>query len=139
MATGDERPSSQLVTQRIRNRVIEYLEISSSFEAQRDYERDVPIAHVPYEVINQWGDNFPRGLRFDADDLAVYSPDEIVALQEFEPTWRIAADALPDDYPPLSAVHAMPDWERLRQAASLTLEVFNRRGRLPEDYEVARA
>ncbi len=136
VTTGQERPTPRLVTQRVRNRLIEYLELARSFEAQSEYERDMPIAYVPYEVINQWGDNFPRGLRFDADDLAVYSHDEIIALQQFEPVWRTAADAVPDDYPPVSVVQTMVEWKRLREAASLCAEIFNGRGRLPEDYEV---
>lgn len=53
--------------------------------------------------------------------------------------WRIAADAVPDNYPPLSVVQTLTEWERLRQAAILSVEVFNRRGRLPEDYEVSGA
>ncbi len=43
------------------NRVIEYLELTSSLAAQADYEKPVPIAYVPYEVINQWEDQLPRG------------------------------------------------------------------------------
>jgi len=54
-------PSERVVEQRVRNRVIEYLELTSSLAAQADYEKSVPIAYVPYEVINQWEDQLPRG------------------------------------------------------------------------------
>lgn len=51
----EPEPSPRLVAQRIRNRIIEYLELASSFEAQQH----APIAHVPNEVINQWEDWVP--------------------------------------------------------------------------------
>lgn len=47
-----EEPNVHVVRQRIRNRIVEYLELASSFEAQLDYQ---PAVHVPVpnEVINQ--------------------------------------------------------------------------------------
>lgn len=58
---GDpDKPSRRVIEQRVRNRIIEYVELASSFEAQQEYERDVPIAHIPYEVINQWEDEWNR-------------------------------------------------------------------------------
>lgn len=136
MGTDAEQPSARLVEQRIRNRVIEYLELAASFEEQQRYERNVPIAYVPGEVINQWEDNFPRGLQRDLAQTDVFSPDEVAALREVEPTWVAACRAMPDDYPTLPAVQALPAWQALRGAASSALAVFERRGRLSEDEEV---
>ena len=45
-----------MIQQRVRNRVMEYLELVSSFDEQRAHESDVPIATVPAEVFNQWED-----------------------------------------------------------------------------------
>ena len=59
METEADQPSARLVEQRIRNRIIESLELAASFEVQQQYERDVPIAYVPGEVLNQWGGQFP--------------------------------------------------------------------------------
>jgi hypothetical protein len=56
MTIGQDDASDRLFEQRIRNRIIEYLELAASFEAQREYEQGVPIAHIPYEVISQWED-----------------------------------------------------------------------------------
>ena len=130
-------PSERVVEQRGRNRVIEYLDLAASFEAQRQYERDVPIAHVPYEVINQWEDNFPRGPGPDADLLSVYSPEEIEAIRQFHRVWDAAANAIADNYPSLADVHALPEWEQLRRAAASARDVFARRGTMPEDREVS--
>jgi hypothetical protein len=136
VGTDAEQPSKRLVEQRIRNRVIEYLELAASFEEQQQYERNVPIAYVPGEVIDQWGDNFPRGLERDLPRVGIFSADEIAALREVEPTWVAACRAMPDDYPTLPAVQALPAWEALRDAASSALAVFEQRGGLSEDEEV---
>jgi len=126
-----------VVEQRIRNRVIEYLDLARSYEAQQDYEHRVPIANVPYEVINMWEDNFPRDPREDANVLAVFSPDEVVAIRQFHEVWRAAADAVPQNFPSLTEVQALPEWDHLKRAADSASEVFGRRGPMPEDREVA--
>jgi hypothetical protein len=130
-----ERPGERVVEQRIRNRVLEYFDLAASFERQREYEQAAPIAHVPYEVINQWGDNFPRGLQRDLERSSVYSADEIAALRHFEKVLGSTCRAVPDDYPTLAEVQALPAWEELRQAAESAHNVFARRGKMPEDEE----
>jgi hypothetical protein len=132
---AEDAPSPRLVEQRIRNRVIEYLALASSFDAQRKYERDVPIEHVPYEIINMWEDSFPVDPRRQSDLPHVYSPDEVVAIRDYQSVWDLTADALPDPYPSLADVQAMPEWETLRRAAEMASEVFARRGKFPEDRE----
>jgi hypothetical protein len=70
---GDpDKPSRRVVEQRVRNRIIEYLELASSFETQQGYERDVPIAHISYEVISQWEDWVHKDPREDPDLSDVY-------------------------------------------------------------------
>lgn len=124
-----------MVEQRIRNRVIEYLDLAASFDEQQQYERDVPFVHVSYEVINMWEDNFPRDPR-NADLLSVYSHDEVNAIREFHAVWDAVADAVSDDYPTLAHVQALPGWEQVRRAAVSARGVFARRGTMPEDREV---
>lgn len=121
----------------MRNRIIEYFELAGSYESQLAYERDVPIAHVTYEVINQWEDCVPPAPGKPVDDLRVFSADELQAIQDFQPTWEATAAAVPDGYPPLSIVQALPAWDELRQQALKALAVFQRRGRLPDDEEAA--
>ena len=57
--TSHGAPSERLVAQRIRNRIIEYLELAASYAAQEEYQRVAPI-NVPSEVMNQWEDWVPR-------------------------------------------------------------------------------
>jgi hypothetical protein len=136
-STGSEdRPSERVVEQRIRNRVIEYFEVAASFDAQQKYARDVPIAHVPYEVINQWEDWVWKDPRSDPDLPTVYAADEVEALRQYQSVWDVACRAVSDDFPSLDQVQALPEWEQLRQAAESALGVFARRGRMPEDHEL---
>lgn len=132
-----DRPTEQLVQQRIRNRVIDYLELAASFDEQRRYEQAAPIAHVPYEVINQWDDQFPQGLRSELDRSTVYTPDEAAALTAFRAVLDKVSRAVPVDFPSLAKIQSMPAWADLRDAAATALAVLVRRGRMPEDREVS--
>lgn len=135
---GDpDKPSRRVVEQRVRNRIIEYLELASSFEAQQVYERDVPIVHVPYEVINQWKDWVHKDPREDRDLSDVYDGAEVEAMCQFHAAWDDAVSAVSEDFPLLSEVQALPEWYRLREAAASALSVFMRRGKMSEDHEVA--
>jgi hypothetical protein len=130
-----DKPSRRVVAQRVRNRVIEYLELASSFEEQQEYERNAPIAHIPYEVINQWEDWVHMDPREDPDLSDVYGRAEVEAMGQFHAAWDEAASAVSHNYPPLSEVQALPEWGRLRDAAGSALSVFLRRGKMPEDVE----
>ncbi|WP_156739934.1 hypothetical protein [Occultella aeris] len=129
-----ERPTKRVVKQRIRNRIIEYLELVASFAAQLTYEAVAPIVHVPYEIINQWED-WTLGSDPWLDESQVYTVEEKEALRRFQVVWDRAAEDLADDYPALRQVQAMPVWDELRREAEFALAVFARRGRLPEDQE----
>lgn len=102
---------------------------------QRQYELAAPIAHVPYEVINQWGDQLPQGLERELERSSVFSSDEVADLRAFEEVLETTCQAVPDDYPTLERVQAMPAWEELRQAAADALALLDRRGTMPGDQE----
>lgn len=134
---NERQPSERVVDQRIRNRIIEYFELAASFDHQLAYEKNAPIAYVPYEVINQWEDWVPAGPMTAAKDPSVFSAAELQEMQDFQLVWESTAAAFPDDYPPLSDVQALPAWDQLRQQAERALRVFEVRGKLPEDQEDA--
>jgi hypothetical protein len=129
-------PSDRVVEQRIRNRIIEYLDLAASYEAQVAYQAAVPFVTVPYEVINQWDDCVPTDPRDVARNVGVFSPDEVRAMCDFQAVLDGVADAVPNDYPRLADVQALPEWDQLRHAASSARDVFAVRGRLSEDHEV---
>ena len=134
--TDNDHPSARLVEQRMRNRLMEYLDLAASYEEQQAYEAAVPMVHVPYEVINKWEDSFPNGLERGLEQSSVYPAQEADALQRVRHAWEAAAQAIPDDYPPLRDAQALPQWEQLREAAASALAVFEQTGRLSEDREV---
>lgn len=128
-------PSPQLLRQRIRNNIIAYLEVAASAQEQREYERNVPIAHVPNEMINQWEDSV------QSDDFAWYSEpvftrEENQALQNFHATWSAVADVTPNPMPhSVELLIGTPIWDRFMSAASVALRVFMKRGRFDGEVE----
>ncbi|VXB04135.1 conserved hypothetical protein [Microbacterium sp. 8M] len=127
---------TRLVQQRMRNRLMDYLELAGSFDAQRTYDSH-HVVNVAHEVINQWEDCVPDALWEVESNKTVYSSDEIDALKQFHRTWAHAASAVPDGYPDLADVHALPEWSELRVEAQRALATFLIRGRLPEDHAIS--
>lgn len=123
--------SKRIVEQRVRNRVMEYLELAGSFDDQERYDEH-PIVNVSNEVISQWEDWVRTDPNGQPDFLAVYSPQEVAAMRQFHLVWQKAADALPNDYPELSEAQALPEWSALRDEAQAALAVFEVRGSMPE-------
>ncbi|CAB5721081.1 Uncharacterised protein [Delftia tsuruhatensis] len=74
--------------QRTRNRIIEYLELASSFDAQTKYQASVPGVRVPNELLNQWED-WANGdwLQYEP----AFTPDEIGAMGCFQRYGRTSA------------------------------------------------
>lgn len=132
--TSDQVPSKQLVLQRIRNRIIEYFEVTGSFEEQHEYQLSAPVS-VPKEMINQWEDwvSDPNSSDFS---LPVFTSQERTAIGTFHAVWDDVAASTPNPLPPIDETHRLPAWERLRTAARAALRVFEDRGRLPEDEEI---
>jgi hypothetical protein len=128
----------QLTLQRVRNRIMEYLEWVGSYDHQRSYQARVPIASVPDEAINQWEDyvqedwqNYLIG--------PVFSDEEQAAIRAYNSVWLDVSDqefAGSIFMPPLEQLIGDPNWERLRAAAEAATAVFAVRGKMPEDEEV---
>lgn len=126
-----ERPSDRAARSQSPHRVLRarlVLRRTAGVRARR------AIAYVPYEVIEQWADWVPH-LDLYLADSGAYSSAEVEEIRRFQVVWEATTKAVPDDYPTLAHVQAMPAWEELRQAAESALAVFARRGRLPEDHE----
>lgn len=130
-----DTPSRRVVDQRVRNRIIEYLELASSFEAQLEYQQNAPIAFVPSEVINQWQDwvHTDPGTVDNHPDL--YSTVEIAAMTQFHASWEATADSIPNPLPPINQVHLLPEWNDLRRAADSALAVFLVRGPMSNEHD----
>ena len=131
--------SERVVAQRIRNNVIDVLETSASFEAQVEYQLKVTFVYIPNEILEQWGDwvtDDPRIQQPIPLIEGLYSSAEIAAMADFHDVW-LGAFAATTDRAELSIVQTRPEWLALRDAARSALEVFQVRGRMPQDQEVA--
>ena len=121
---------AKLVEQRVRNHVIDYFDLASSYELQLKYQRAVPIVYVPNEVINQWQDLALDRAAVEHSD--VYSVEEILAIGRYHAVWDRVAEMLPKGFPTLRVVQALPCWDELRQAALSAREAFEPRGKMSD-------
>lgn len=127
-----EQDFAQVLLQRVRNRLIEYLEVASSFEAQRAFQTQSPDLDVPNEIIQQWSDWVSPDWRKEL--LApVFSEDELLAISQFQTILQGISEDLVQPIPELSILQHSPLWEKLRQSAQHTLLIFMSRGLLSED------
>jgi len=128
-------PSRQVVLQRIHNQILDYLETASSFDKQREYQRNVPRTNVAGDMLCEWSDWYDDA-REPEYVAPAFSDSERAAMASFHRVWNEVADATPRPLPDLESAIRMPDWTRLREAAERALAVFRVRGPLPEDEEI---
>ncbi len=130
-----ETISLHVLKLRIRNNIIGYLETASSVDEQRLYEKRVPVACVPDEIINQWEDCVPDA-DFDWYCEPEFSLDEQDAIRRFHGIWNSVADDTPKKMPTtVEALIGTPVWQRLIDGAGEALQVFRKRGRTDEESE----
>jgi hypothetical protein len=120
-----------VVINRIRNQIINYLALASSFDEQAEYQLAVPHINVPNEIINQWEDWVQEDWRRYVTE-PVFSKDEVVAVGKFYAAWDSVAAATPDPLPPLEALWASSEWQLLALSAKEALIVFQFRGPTPD-------
>lgn len=130
---GRDDPTRIVVAQRIRNRIMDCLELFSSYEEQLEHQRVAPV-HVPDQIINMWED-WVGGDSLDWFAEPVFSEQEQLAIREFHATWQRVCDMTPKHLPDLSKLIGTDPWEQLRLGAEAALKVFAARGRLDEDRE----
>jgi hypothetical protein len=132
---ADDSPSGLLILQRIRNRIIEELELTSSFEEQRRYDIAAPLAHVPSEVVCGWED-WVDDKKINGYGPPVFSEAEVLAIKVYHAQWQGIVDSLRVAQLSLDQVQELDQWKRLSVAAQHALKAFTKRGKLPEDIEV---
>ena len=134
MNTTHVRPSEQVLLQRVRNQLIDYLEVASSFAEQRRYQAKSPQLHVPTEIIEQWADWVGPDWQ-ENFKAPVFSIDELQAIEKFQVIWSGLHPRLPQPLPSLELVQEDPMWDELRRAAALTYACFLRVGKMSESVE----
>lgn len=117
---------------RVRRNIMDYLELASSQEEQRDYESSVPIAHVPHELINQWTDSV-NDKDFGWYSEPEFSADEQAAMKQFQDVWECVINDTPNPMPnSIESLLGTEVWQRLMDAAQSALNVFMVRGRISD-------
>ncbi len=129
------RPTQRIVDQRIRNRIIEALELASSFKGQLEYQARVPIADVPAEVLCSWSDVVRGPEDIEGSEPPVYTLDERAAMLKYHDVWNSVCLDVRQGAPSLSELQTTRPWMELRNAASNALAVFLLRGKLSEEIE----
>lgn len=124
-------PEQPVGLRRVRNRIIEYLELASSFAAQRQLQEAAPAMSAADEVLNQWEDWVTPDWKQQFVE-PVFSAEERNAIAQFAAVWRGIADGAPHPLPPLEVLFATPNWQALQRAAAALLAVFLLRGRSDE-------
>jgi hypothetical protein len=124
--------STETLHSRLRNRIIEHLELVSSSEAQLAYQRSVPIAQVSNELFNGWGDWVANESAIDEFIAPIFSPEEQFAVREFNAALDAVAGRTPQKLPYITDFIGTPGWQELASAASKALTVFQVRGMSPE-------
>ncbi|TCP29857.1 hypothetical protein [Sphingomonas sp. BK235] len=128
----DEVIPERTLKLRIRNNIIDYLELAASPAEQRAYECRISMAHVPDELIYRWEDLIP-GADWNWYSEPEFSSQEQEALKRFNRIWDSVADATPDPMPStVNDLLGTAIWQRLIDGASEALNVFKERGRLDE-------
>ena len=90
------RHSKEAILEARKVNIINTLQLISSVSQQDQYDRDVPIANVSSELINQWFDDsfFPEKEWI----RELFTDNEWKILMEFHDFYDIRVDKLPNNY-----------------------------------------
>ncbi|WP_170765313.1 hypothetical protein [Ruegeria lacuscaerulensis] len=119
-----EEISRQLLYQRLRNRLIELLDMYSSLD-------DIATLGA-YEMIELVGDLLP----LDYDEAPkVFSEKEKEAISKFTELAKNAADATVEDTWSVDWFKSSDEWVSVSEFAKQALIIFHERGRYSEEHE----
>lgn len=118
---------------RLRNRIIEHLELAASAEEQLNYQRAAPIAHVSNELLNTWGDWVKDESTIDQFTAPIFTLEEQQAVRDFNSTVDSVARQTAHSLPYITNFIGTPAWQELSSSAASALSVFSIRGLGPED------
>ena len=103
----------------IRGQIFDLLALIGDAEAQRNYERCVPIADVPSELVCMW---FDSDYRPELSGFSQsFSDGELKVLSEFAEFYEARVDALPCQCE-LEELHRAPEWPAIMERAQDALK-----------------
>ena len=121
--------TSQLVYQRVRNRVIEMLEWLIECES-------IPPDLGMNELINCWADWVPTPLSDDYFPVPVFSEAEQKRVRDVNNAVDKFCDVTPRNIVDANAALKLPEWSVVVESAKLALADMMARGRMPEDQDL---
>jgi hypothetical protein len=104
----------------IRSGIRDLLALLATPDRQREYERNVPIANVPAELLCMWFDDqyHPSDPMF----RAAFSSQELEALASFDTAYGSVSDEIRPLPANVAALQAHSAWQRAVHAASIAFE-----------------
>lgn len=106
-----------------RDSLIQIIGILASAREQLDYERNVPIAYVPDELVCQFFDDHyhPKSLQF----IAEFSQKEMIEIGVFSGFLEMASgEVRAAKKPVVSAVLKLPSWRTMMKRARATVALL---------------
>ncbi len=113
---------------RYRSMLIEHLELLVSVQAQREYQRTVPVAVVGAELFCIWHDHVSDEAAIARFVAPAFSPDEQDAVRRMHAVLEAVSDELGRSTPHIEDLIDRPPWRRLRDEAASALSIFRIRG-----------
>jgi uncharacterized protein YbaR (Trm112 family) len=111
------------LARRLRQNLLDVLELWTSKEQQLEYQANVPIAQVTAELICQWADDYyyPETKHFKL----AFDENERTVLADFDKVLNNIVDNIPAPLPSLNDFINTNDWLVISQAAIATLTKLN--------------
>ena len=106
------------VAPNLRQRIVEFLELSASKEDQLEYQATAPHIGVANEIFNQWDDWYYPD---DEGFCSAFSAEELAHLQEFNSVFEDVCAMTPQTLPRIEEFVATDAWMRYNEAAKRAL------------------
>ena len=103
---------------RIRENILDSLDLWASKEKQLDYQKSVPIADVSAELFCSWDDFYKP---YNADFIKAFNEQERQLLTDFNRELSETADTTPNLLPYIEEFILSEDWRKVNLAAIETL------------------
>ena len=108
--------------------LIQTVQMISDLEAQKSYEKNVPIADIPSELISSWFDDcwYPD----DKEFLNLFTTKEINVLKEFSAYYEQKLKKMP--LTSFSEMHESFQWQQVVGKAQWVLSLLHWQGEFNE-------